>query len=185
MNVRIAEEIRDLLVDIETVHQYPGNPNSGDIDAVAESIEVNGFYSPILVQASTGYIVAGNTRYAAMLSLGATMIPARLVEMSDEQAKRILVVDNRTNRLGRDDDAALAELLDDLSGTDIRLLGTGFIPDDLDRLHTLLDEPLVIDIEEARPVEGAKQHAAAPITCPACGHEFGGAATVTPERSLT
>jgi len=54
--------------------------------------------------------------------------------VDDEAALRILLADNRTARLGSDNEAALAELLTELAGTERGLAGTGFDGDDLDTL---------------------------------------------------
>jgi len=60
-----------MLVDIETVKQADRNPNQGDVDAIAESIVLNGYAVPVIARRDTREIIAGNHRYAALLSLGA------------------------------------------------------------------------------------------------------------------
>lgn len=135
--VRFHESIEHLLVPIEEVEQHPQNPNNGDVDVVAESILSNGFYNPVIVQESTGRIVAGNTRYAALLSLGETRIPVVTVDVTDEQALRLLIVDNRTAELGVRDGHELASLLKTLEKSEEGLIGTGFTPDDYTELRRL------------------------------------------------
>ncbi len=81
-----------------------------DDEAIARSLAENGQYKPITVR-DDGTVIVGNGTYAAALSLGWTHIAATRVEVTEEQARRIVLVDNRTHDLGGYDDALLAELL--------------------------------------------------------------------------
>jgi DNA modification methylase len=121
-------------VKMNAVRPHPENPNQGDVGAVSLSIDENGFYGRILVQKSTGYIIAGNHRYLAAAAAGATTIPAEVLDIDDATARRILLVDNRARDLASYDESALADLLRrqlDEAGT---LAGTGWTPEDLDDL---------------------------------------------------
>lgn len=129
-------ELSIIYTDVSEIEPHPENANRGDLDAIKESIRVNGYYAPILVQSTTGYILAGNHRYRAARELGHTAVPVVYIDVDDEAAKRIMVADNRTTRLGHDDDAALAALLEEIGESDTGLLGTGFSHADL---QTLLD----------------------------------------------
>lgn len=133
-------EIRD--IPIESVQPHPQNPNQGDVGAIFESIEENGFFGRILVQASTGYIIFGNHRWRAMHAAGATEIPAEIVDVDDERALKILLADNRTRDLASYDEGLLAEILQELAGSSERgLKGTGYDDDALaDLLHDLEQE---------------------------------------------
>lgn len=136
--VRFAEGVRPLLVPIDKVHQHADNPNNGDLDALIESIQVNGFVTAITADARTGNIIAGNHRYQALHALGATEIPVIWVDHMDESgAVRYMVADNRTGKLAVIDEHALAALLTNLSDTDMGLAGTGYDNDTYQRL--LLD----------------------------------------------
>ena len=158
--IRFHPALDDLLVDIDDLQPHPQNPNNGDTDAIAESIQVNGYYAPVVVQRSTNRIVVGNHRYAAMMQLGATKIPAIYLDLDDEQALRVMVVDNRTTRLGRDDEGLLLDLLTVLSQTDLELLGTGYDSIALDRLR---------EVEHEIQTPPPDDHI---FTCPACGHSW-------------
>lgn len=129
-------ELAILYVDVSEIDPHPENANVGDLDAIKESIRINGYYAPILVQASTGYILAGNHRYRAARELGHSAVPVIYIDVDDEAAKRIMVADNRTTRLGHDDEAALAALLEQIGDSETGLLGTGYTHADL---QTLLD----------------------------------------------
>lgn len=170
MRFRYHPDLTPLLVSVDDVRQHPENVNNGDLDAIMESIQTNGFTVPLVVQRSTGHIIAGNHRYQAVIGLGAVEVPVVWVDMDDIQALRYMIADNRTARLGQDDYAALADLLEGLQLTDIGLVGTGFNDGDLDILRASLDGPLNLNQDE----EFAKQKNVRQITCPNCGHEFGG-----------
>lgn len=86
-------------VPIDTIKPHPQNPREGDIGAIHTSITKNGFYGAIIVQKSTGHVLAGNHRLAAAQQAGATEIPAIIVDVDNETALKILLADNRTNDL--------------------------------------------------------------------------------------
>lgn len=148
-------------VSPDLLEQHPDNANMGDIDAIEESIRVNGLYSPLLVQRSTGRIVAGNHRYVVALKMGLPTVPVIYLDVSDEEALRIMVVDNRTTRLGRDDESQLYEILDALRATDPGFAGTGYDYSDFAALAELMEAPLelepepeIVDLDEPRETKG-------------------------------
>ena len=121
-------------VAIANLKPHPRNVNEGDFGAIQESIEANGFFGRIVVNRRTKHILAGNHRYAVAKSLGFEKLPVEWVDCDDETELRILLADNRTARLGHDNEAALAALLAELAATERGLPGTGFDGEDLDRL---------------------------------------------------
>jgi site-specific DNA-methyltransferase (adenine-specific) len=136
-------------VDPATLKEHPRNPRKGNLELVKESIRAHGFFGTILVQESTGYVLAGNHRLRAAQALGMTEVPAVFVDVTDEMATRILIADNRTSDVAEYDNETLANLLADLQGTEAGLNGLGF--DDLD-LAALLDE-----LEPETPPEPAER----------------------------
>ncbi|UGL61957.1 DNA binding protein [Arthrobacter phage EastWest] len=131
-------ELHDLTtqtVAVGDVKLYPGNARKGNLRAIADSIEENGFYTPLVVQKSTNYILAGNHRYrAATELLDFTELPAVFLDVDDVRAKKIVLADNKTSDDAEYDNAALAELLESLDGD---LEGTGWSEEEL---AELLDE---------------------------------------------
>lgn len=99
------------LADPNALTLYPGNPNHGDEDAIRDSIETNGFYEPVAVQQSTGYIVSGNHRVKVARELGLTEVPVVYLDIDDTEARRILLSANNTVRRGVTDDLALGRIL--------------------------------------------------------------------------
>lgn len=115
--------IADLAIEyvpIDTVRTHPRNARRGAVEAIRDSIRTNGVYRPLIVQRSTGYVLAGNHTYKALVAEGATAVPVTYVDVDDDGAARIMVADNRTADLGDYDEKLLAEVLSslpDLSGT--------------------------------------------------------------------
>ena len=135
----MAEPLSITYTNVAEIEPHPENANIGNVEAIVESIRTNGYYAPIIVQASTGYILAGNHRYKAMLELHMAEVPVVFMDVDDEQAKRIMIADNRTTRLGHDDPEALLAILEELGESDIGLIGTGYTASDVDRLIATLD----------------------------------------------
>ena len=123
--MRIVNQSNEI-VSVNALKPHPRNPRQGDVEVIAESIDVNGFYGAVVAQRSTGFILAGNHRFLAAKQTGATKIPIIWVDCSDEEAQRILLADNRTSDLADYDDQALADLLKELAKSDSGLLGTGY-----------------------------------------------------------
>ena len=89
------------------------------------------------------------------------------VDCDDDEALRILLVDNRANDLSSYDERGLADLLVDLMKTEAQLSGTGFDPDDLDSLLAALDLPPL----PTEP-ESDEKPSRSPHRCPECGFEW-------------
>lgn len=125
-------------VPVSDIEPHPDNPRDGDINAIWDSIEQNGFYGAVVVQESSGRILAGNHRYLAAKEAGLEEVPVIYVDVGDEKALRIMLADNRTNDLAGYDEDALDGLLDHLSSTADGLAGTGYGAD-TDAVDDLMD----------------------------------------------
>lgn len=129
-------------VATKSLKVHPRNPRKGDLAVIADSLRENLQYSPLVVQSSTRYVLAGNhTLMAARDRLGWSEIDVVMVDVDDERAYRILLSANRTADLGTYDDRLLLGLLADLDTLD----GTGYDPEDLAKLEKLLAPPDVGD----------------------------------------
>jgi len=110
---------------------HPENPRRGNLDEIRSSIRANGFYGALVVQRSTGHILAGNHRFMAAEAEGLDRVPVIYVDAGDEDAKAILVGDNRLSDLAENDPELLAALLQAVQSRDVGLTGTGYSDDDL------------------------------------------------------
>lgn len=124
-------------IRLADLHHYPGNARKGDVEAIRDSLRVNGQFRALLVQRSTGYVLTGNHTLDAMLAEGWEEADASYLDVDDDAARRIVIADNRTNDLGGYDERALLALLREV-GED--LTGTGYDLDDFDDLLASLEE---------------------------------------------
>ena len=113
-------KVRGEKVAIDSIKPHPQNPRIGDIASIAESLEVNGQYSPIVIWNDT--IIAGTHTWKACKSLGWKEVAVTRYEGTEDEALRILITDNRTSDLAMYDNEALLGLLKDLP----ELSGTGW-----------------------------------------------------------
>lgn len=123
-----------LRVPIDGLTPYGNNPRRGNVAVIVESLERHGQYRPIVVRSKTFEVLAGNHTLAAARELGWTEIAATFVDCTDDEAARIVLVDNRAGDLGTYDDDVLFALLDSLEGG---TEGTGYSDDDTAMLAAL------------------------------------------------
>ena len=136
----VAQNYEEVALDRLTPH--PRNPRRGDLEAIGASVDANGWYGALVVQRSTGHILAGNHRYQVARRSGVASLPVLWVDVDDERALRILLADNRTNDLAGQQDSVLADLLAELAHLPAGLAGTGYDAPDLDRLLGNMNDSL-------------------------------------------
>jgi hypothetical protein len=163
----IRKELAKQSVPIDSISPHPRNVRQGDVGAICTSLEAHGQYRPILVQKSTGYIVAGNHTWSAAKSLGWDKIAVLTLDMDDDRALRILLADNRTSDLADYDSFALAEVLSEYARS-YDMEGLVWNQDDLDDMlanqsHSIANMavPGISAIDTAgaeNPMEGEGNH---------------------------
>lgn len=129
------------IVPLHNLQKHPQNARLSDTLTLMESLNKHGQYRPIVVQKSTGYILAGNHTWDAAKRLEWTEIAVTYVDVDDETAKRIMLADNRTSDLASYDDNQLLALLHEVGD----LTATGFDGYDLEALDAQLAEGSGID----------------------------------------
>lgn len=124
----------DLIMDCEVdrLKPHPSNPRKGDVPAIMQSLERFGQVKPLIVQRSTGFIVAGNHTFEAARRLGWAKVRVIVKDMDDDTARSYLLADNRTGDKATYDEGNLYKLLSET----INLEGTGY---DVDDMETLAD----------------------------------------------
>lgn len=133
----IAEPLAKLTVPVGELQHYRRNPRRGDVDAIADSLQAHGQYRPVVVNRRTNEVLAGNHTLQAARQLGWDEIAATYVDVDDDEAARIVLVDNRSNDIAGYDDSELLALLEDLPTLD----GTGYDEDALADLVAAVAEP--------------------------------------------
>lgn len=152
---RIPASLADLAAPIADLAPYHRNPRTGDVAAISESLSVNGQYRPIVVNRGTltgraNEILAGNHTFRAAKELGWEEIAVTWLDVDDEAAAKIVIVDNRSSDLAGYDSVLLADILDELPDLD----GTGYDQDALDELLDRVELPSALPTE-TQESEGA------------------------------
>lgn len=161
---------RDIVeTPLDKLKQHPRNPNRGDVEAIRKSIRRNRWFGALVAQRSTGYVLAGNHRLMAARAEGLATVPVHWVDVSDEDAVRILLADNKTAEDATRDPEALAALLDELTQTS-DLEGTGYDAGDLDALLASLT-PKGLNDEGAQEI-CEEEFSGFAHTCPRCGFQY-------------
>jgi hypothetical protein len=157
----IAADLRPLAVPVDLLTPLPGNPHQGDVGMVGLSVGKFSQRKPVVVNAATGVIEAGNTTWRAVVAGGHRWIAAVLVEDDPTTEKAFAVADNRASTLGWDDPGLLLAFLDDI-GPDL-WEPVGFDGDDVDVLRADADRAALSFGDGLVGFE---------VGCPQCGHRF-------------
>lgn len=112
------------------------NARRGDMDVLEQSMRELGFYGAVLVRAEDHVVVAGNHRLEQARREGMDRVPCIVMDRDTLEARKIALVDNRSNDRASYDTGVLLAELDALDGD---LSGTGWAEDDLADLLATLD----------------------------------------------
>ena len=138
---------------LEDIRPYENNPRINDdaVEDVMESIRQCSYIAPIVVD-EDGVILAGHTRYKALLRLGYDECDVIVAEgLNEEQKRKYRLYDNKTAELAEWDQRKLMEEL-----SDVDFLGYDF------------GQPLVREDEDG---EGEEKDVVT-MVCPCCGEVF-------------
>jgi ParB-like chromosome segregation protein Spo0J len=145
------------MVSTRLLEPHPENPRLGNVDAIAESFRAHGFYGVLVAQRSSNRVLAGNHRLLAARKVELSEVPVVWVDVDDDQARRILLTDNRTNDLATYDLGDLTALLSELAVTEDGLAGTGYEPADLDALLSENAPPAATVGEEPKQANSGRE----------------------------
>jgi hypothetical protein len=155
-------------VPLSALLVYAKNPRRSDVEAISKSLIKNGQFRPIVVRRETREILAGNHTYQAAEKLGWEKIKVVYVEkLTDKEAARIVLADNRYNDLATYDVGELTQLLEEVGS----LEGTGYDQYVLTNLAAAF-QPILEDVpfESSEPKEKMPEGQA--YECPKCKHGF-------------
>jgi hypothetical protein len=143
------------LVKPSELSVFHRNARIGDVDAIAGSLKANGQFKPLVVNIGThtgrpNEVLAGNHTLKAFRDLAEqnpfdqrwAHVAVHWVDVDDDMATRIVLVDNRSFDAGEFDTDTLVALLGEVGTT-----GTGYSDADLDALEATLDRPAAPDVE--------------------------------------
>lgn len=147
MSAHIAASLQPLAEPLATLRKHPDNYRRGDVEGIRSSLRRFGQLRPILVQASTRYIVAGNHTFQAAQDENWSDIAAAVVDMSDEDALAYLVADNAHSDNASNDDESLLAALEKIQSTG-QLEGIGYSADEVDDLIAAIEGARSTDVEQ-------------------------------------
>lgn len=145
-------------VNLKDITPYKNNPRKNDeaVDAVMESIRQCEYVAPIIVDENME-ILAGHTRYKALLKLGKTEENVIVKEgLTEEQKRKYRYYDNRTNELAEWDDNLLLLELGDLDLGDLSYLWEPQEENKIDRKECLITEntyQIIIDCDSEEDMQ--------------------------------
>ncbi len=111
----VSPHLKTEYAPTDSLSLHPDNPRRGDLAAIKQSLECHGQYRSIVVDRRTREVLCGNHTLLGARALGWSEIAVTFVDVTPEQARRILLVDNRTNDLATYDTQALVDLLAELT----------------------------------------------------------------------
>ena len=146
-------------VSTKDLSVYYKNARRGDVDLIAESMQRNGVYKPLVVNRGTKTgrpmeVLCGNHSLMAIRRLADEnprderwqTVDVYVIDVDEQQAARTVIADNKANDEATYEVEELVNLLTELPD----LAGTGFDRDELDELLEALDTP---ELEEETPPE--------------------------------
>lgn len=114
---------------ISKLKPFPKNPRKHpqkEINLLVKNIEKFGFTNPILVQKSTGYIIAGHARVKAAEKAGYKSVPVISWDVNDEDAMAHMIGDNFIQMMSEWDIPFVKDCLAELDGRSYDIEHTGF-----------------------------------------------------------
>jgi len=165
-------------VAINDVKQNPKNVrlhNDDNINLIKKSLQLFTQYKPLVVQKSTSLVLTGNGTYQAMKELGWEKVNVNFVDIDDQQADALAIVDNKSAELSQWNFANLSDainimpedMLCDIKFDDnlmykIKNMNKEFEPTEKQK-KTLIEKP------EKENTFNAEEHF---INCPNCNKKF-------------
>lgn len=154
MTTGVPERLETVTLPVADLVPYYRNAHRGNIRRIRASLREHGQFKPIVVNDGrlTGRpmeVLCGSHTLLAAVEEGWSELAAVVVDVDDERAAKINLVDNPRPNHPEDldyDDRLLLELLSDLPDLD----GAGYDPGDMDDLLALLEE----DPPSGRPGSG-------------------------------
>lgn len=105
-------------------------PGDKDYEALKNSLERFGVAEPLIVNKTTGNLVAGHQRLNVLKASGATEVEVVLVEMDEDKEKLLNIALNKID--GEWDYKKLEAMFEEIEAEDIKF--TGFSQEELDNL---------------------------------------------------
>jgi ParB-like chromosome segregation protein Spo0J len=124
---------------------WPDNPRRNDaaVGPLVDAIRDVGFTNPLLVRRADRMVIAGHTRLKAAKRLQLQTVPVVLLDVSEQEARKIAIADNKLGEIATWDDDGLRRLLEELDSEGVELGLLGFTGAEIDKLFAEDDTSVV------------------------------------------
>lgn len=121
-------------IEIDKLMPYWNNPrdNEKTIERLVNSIKEYGFNTPLVVNKDM-VLITGHARLKALRKLGVKTVPCVVLDLTEEQAKKYRIADNKIQELTDWNEDALFKELREI-GDQFELLDIGFDSKEIERI---------------------------------------------------
>lgn len=173
------EIIKLPIKDIQPYWRNPRRITDDAINKVAESIRRYGFNVPLIIDKNK-VIIAGHTRYKALLSLGYSEVDCVMIDLDERKAREFRLIDNKTHELTDWNSELLVFELRELNVAD---LSSFFDVESIVNQSVGIDDIKIVDDNDISKMEGNVSGMFAEksvdvsndyvkVICPNCGNIF-------------
>ena len=150
-------------ISIDKVIPYWQNPRNNEktVERLCVSIKEYGFNVPLVVNKDM-ILITGHARLKAAKKLGLKTVPCNVVDLTDEQAKKYRIADNKIQELTDWKEEELFKELREI-GDKMELLDMGFSLDDIDEIVGDLEESVEEVTSTVEPVGFEETQTGEPI----------------------
>lgn len=169
--IRPPSSLQIEYIALDQIRQATRNPRSHDVEGILESIQRFGFTAPLILNQTTGRIVAGHGRLEALHYAKRKGLPAPhriqvrddrwyvpvvtgISMLSDKDAEAYLLADNRLTELAQWSAKGLNAMLEEIRA-DNSWEGTGFTEKDLPPIENTVKSPKEDDDQNIETFGGA------------------------------
>lgn len=156
----VKKKVGEINTDLDNARKH----NTRNINAIKESLIAFAQYAPVVIQESTGMIIAGNGTFLAAKELGWDEIDCVIIDVDDAKARAMSIIDNRSTELSNWDTSALLKVLSQLDVESLPIVG--YTEKEIEKLMDSLN----FDQKTQEKIEKVKE--AKSCVCPKCGKTF-------------
>ncbi len=163
-------------VSIDAIRPYWRNPRKNEeaVTSVTESISKYGYNVPIIVD-NDGVIIAGHTRYKALMRLDVEEVGVVRLDLPEEKARRFRIADNKVGEFSYWDDEILKEELKDIVTEDPQSMSAFFsqgewqeVLDSAGIVAPIVEDEDIIEDPYSEPYRGEAESKHIETICPHC-----------------
>lgn len=125
---KIHTDLQSLARPVEELHELPGNPQVGDVEALATSYDTFGQAKPVKIwkdEDGKWIVIDGNHQLKAVIKLGWNELACSEFVGTREEAMAYALAANRTAALAYTDPALVLELMEEID-SEYLILASGY-----------------------------------------------------------